>query len=85
MPASGGFIWRPNPRTEIQAYGNTAILYTTYEMDLVAGGKRTTERGAATEVFVRRDRIAVWSRGACSVVPCRISCPVLGDRNSVNP
>jgi len=39
----------------VQAYGNTAILYTTYEMDLQVGGKPTSERGAATEVFVRRD------------------------------
>ena len=54
--ASGGKLLRlVFPRTELQAYGNTAILYTTYEMDLDTGGKRTTERGAATEVFVRRD------------------------------
>ena len=39
----------------LRAYGNTAILYTTYEMDLQVGGKPSTERGAATEVFVRRD------------------------------
>jgi hypothetical protein len=31
------------------------IIYTTYEMDLNTGGKTTTERGIATEVFVRRD------------------------------
>ena len=42
------------PRTEFQSYGNTVILYTTYELDLVADGKKTTERGAATEVFVRQ-------------------------------
>jgi hypothetical protein len=43
------------PRTEFQAYGNTVILYTTYEFDLLADGKPVTERGAATEVFVQRD------------------------------
>jgi hypothetical protein len=54
--ASGGKLLRlVFPRTEIQAYGNTVILYTTYEMDLQVDGKPTTERGAATEVFVRRD------------------------------
>ena len=54
--ASGGKLLRLGfPRTEFQAYGNTAILYTTYEMDLQTGGKTTTERGAATEVFGRRD------------------------------
>ena len=53
---SGGKLSRlVFPRTEVQTYGNTAILYTTYEMDLVVGGKASTERGAATEVFVRQD------------------------------
>jgi hypothetical protein len=42
------------PRTEVQAYGNTAILYTTFEMDLAMDGKVTTERGAATEIFVKQ-------------------------------
>jgi len=42
------------PKTEVQAYGATAILYTTFEMDLVSGGKTTTQKGAATEVFVRQ-------------------------------
>ena len=52
--ASGGKLARlVFPRTEFQVYGNTVILYTTYEMDLVTGGKTQTERGAATEVFVR--------------------------------
>jgi uncharacterized protein DUF4440 len=54
--ASGGKLTRlVFPRTEFQAYGNTVILYTTYELDLLAGGKTTSERGAATEVFVRRN------------------------------
>jgi Domain of unknown function (DUF4440) len=53
---SGGKLLRlAFPRTEFQAYGNTAILYTTYELDVHTGGKPTTERGVATEVFVRRD------------------------------
>ncbi len=42
------------PRTEVQAYGATVILYTTYEIDLVSDGKSRTERGAATEIFVRQ-------------------------------
>jgi len=54
--ASGGTLTRiAFPRTEVQVYGATAILYTTYELDLLAGGKKTTQRGAATEVFVQRD------------------------------
>jgi uncharacterized protein DUF4440 len=43
------------PRTEVQAYGSTAVLYTTYEMDLLAGGRTNTERGVATEVFVNQN------------------------------
>jgi ketosteroid isomerase-like protein len=42
------------PRTDFQAYGNTVIIYTTYELELENGGKKTTERGKATEVFLRR-------------------------------
>ena len=53
--AAGGKLTRlVFPRTEFQAYGATVILYTTYEMDVVSDGKGRTERGAATEVFVRQ-------------------------------
>ena len=31
------------------------ILYTTYEMDLVNEGKTNTERGVATEIFVKQN------------------------------
>ena len=54
--SGGGKLTRLTfPVTEIQAYGATAILYTTYEADLLVDGKTSTMRGAATEVFVRRD------------------------------
>jgi len=54
--AAGGKLTRlAFPTTEIQAYGNTAILYTSYEMDLQSGGQTHSERGMATEVFVRKD------------------------------
>jgi len=54
--ASGGTLTRLEfPSTEIQAYGNTAILYTSYVLELQSGGQTRTERGMATEVFVRRD------------------------------
>jgi ketosteroid isomerase-like protein len=53
--ASGGTLARlVFPRTEVQAYGATVILYTSYEMDLVTGGATRTERGVATEVFVQQ-------------------------------
>lgn len=40
------------PSTEIQVYGNTAILYSAYEIDLTIGGQSQAQRGMATEVFV---------------------------------
>lgn len=52
---SGGTLTRlVFPRTEVQAYGNTAILYTTFEMDILMDGKTRTSRGAATETFVKQ-------------------------------
>jgi hypothetical protein len=52
---SGGKLTRLQfPKTEIQAYGATAIIYTSYELDVLEGGRTRTERGKATEVFVRR-------------------------------
>jgi hypothetical protein len=54
--AGGGKLARiAFPSTEIQVYGNTAILYTSYEMDLASGGQTHTERGMATEVFVFKE------------------------------
>ena len=51
--AAGGKLTRlVFPLTEVQAYGNTAVLYTSYEMDLQIGGQTRTERGMATEAFV---------------------------------
>jgi len=43
--ASGGKLTRlVFPRTEFQAYGNTVILYTTYEMELLTGGTTRLHR-----------------------------------------
>jgi ketosteroid isomerase-like protein len=54
--ASGGKLTRlVFPRTEFQAYGNTVIIYTLYEMDITTGGGTRTDRGAATEIFVRQN------------------------------
>jgi ketosteroid isomerase-like protein len=44
------------PQTEMQVYGNTAILYTTYKYELEnKQGERHTTTGRATEIFVYRD------------------------------
>ncbi len=42
------------PKTEIQAYGNTILIYTTYLYEIEKDGKRTTTSGRGTEMFVRR-------------------------------
>jgi hypothetical protein len=53
--ASGGKLARlVFPKTEFQQYGNTVIIYTSYELDVERGGKTETEKGKATEIFVRR-------------------------------
>ena len=54
--AGGGTLVRLGfPKTEVLAYGDVAILFTTYEFETEQGGKRTTASGRGTEVFVRRD------------------------------
>jgi Domain of unknown function (DUF4440) len=42
------------PKTEMQIYGNTIIVYTTYLYEIEVNGKRTKESGRGTEMFVRR-------------------------------
>jgi hypothetical protein len=52
---SGGKLVRLEfPKTEIQVYGNTVILYTTYVYETEMNGKRSTSSGRGTEIFVRR-------------------------------
>lgn len=54
--AGGGRLVRLDfPRTEIQTYGDVAILYTSYTVQYEVAGKPATLSGRATEVFVRRD------------------------------
>lgn len=52
---SGGKLVRLEfPKTEIQIYGNTVLVYTTYVYETEMKGQRTTASGRATEMFVRR-------------------------------
>ncbi len=54
--ASGGKLVRLEfPKTEIQAYGRTFIIYTSYLFETEQNGKRATSSGRATEIFVLRD------------------------------
>lgn len=43
------------PKTEIQCYGYTAIVYSTYLYELEHNGQRATHSGRVTEVFVYRN------------------------------
>jgi hypothetical protein len=43
------------PRTEIQLFGDAAILYYTYIFETGLKGKSVVDGGRGTEIFVRRD------------------------------
>ena len=43
------------PKTEIQAYGDVAFVYSTYKVTFTAGGQDVVQEGRATEVFVKRN------------------------------
>ena len=52
--AGGKLVRLEFPKTEIQAYGNTVLIYTTYIYETEMNGKRSTSSGRGTEMFVRR-------------------------------
>ncbi|HEX2777762.1 MAG TPA: nuclear transport factor 2 family protein [Candidatus Acidoferrales bacterium] len=53
--AKGGKLVRLEfPQTEIQMFGYTAILYSKYICEIEMDGKRSTQSGRATEMFVSR-------------------------------
>ena len=54
VDAGGKLIKLDFPKTEIQVYGNTVLVYTTYRYEIEMNGQRTTSTGRATEMFVRR-------------------------------
>lgn len=43
------------PKTEIQAYGYTAVMYSNYLYELEIAGQRSQQTGRITEVFVFRN------------------------------
>lgn len=55
------------PRSEIQSYGATAIIYTVYDYETERAGKRSGERGKAIEVFVRRQH--GWVNSGWNLTP----------------
>jgi ketosteroid isomerase-like protein len=52
--SGGKLIKLEFPRTEIQLYGNTAVIYSNYAYELETGGHRINQSGRVTEVFVNR-------------------------------
>jgi ketosteroid isomerase-like protein len=54
--ADGGKLLRLEfPRTEIQRFGDVAIIWTSYVLETEENGKRMVSSGRATEIFVRRN------------------------------
>ena len=43
------------PKTEIQVYGFTAVVYSNYVYEIEQDGKRSVNSGRVTEVFVSRN------------------------------
>lgn len=67
---SGGTLARLEfPRTEIQSYGATAIIYTTYAFETDTKGTRGGEKGKAIEIFVRRP--GGWVNSGWQLMPDR--------------
>ena len=52
--SGGKLIKLEFPKTEIQVYGMTAVIYSNYAYELEAGGQRINQSGRVTEVFVLR-------------------------------
>ncbi len=57
--ASGAKLIRLEfPKTRIQHFGNMAIVWSDYVLEIESRGKRSVSSGRATEIFVRRN--GVW-------------------------
>jgi ketosteroid isomerase-like protein len=52
--SGGKLIKLEFPKTEIQVYGNTAVVYSNYAYELEADGRHINQSGRVTEVFVMR-------------------------------
>lgn len=53
---SGGRLTRLEfPRTEVQHFGDVAIIWSEYSLDTEVAGKKSTSAGRVTEIFVRRN------------------------------
>jgi ketosteroid isomerase-like protein len=54
--AQGGkLIQLEFPRTEVQHFGDVAIVWSSYALEIDVNGKRSSDSGRVTEIFVWRD------------------------------
>jgi ketosteroid isomerase-like protein len=54
--AKGGKLIRLEfPRTEVQHFGDVAIIWSDYVLELEVDGKRTTGASRVTEIFVKKN------------------------------
>jgi ketosteroid isomerase-like protein len=53
--AGGSLVGLEFPRTQVQHFGNVAMILSEYVLETVTGGKHSVSSGRASEVFVFRD------------------------------
>jgi hypothetical protein len=54
--AKGGKLIRLEfPRTEVQHFGNVAVVWSAYALEIDIDGKRSPDSGRVTEIFVWRN------------------------------
>ncbi len=53
--AGGKLVQLEFPRTEVQRFGDVAVLYSQYFLETEMNGKRSQTSGRVTEIFVFRD------------------------------
>jgi ketosteroid isomerase-like protein len=54
--AHGGKLLRLEfPRTEVQHYGDVAIVWSSYTLELEVGGKKSGGSSRVTEIFVKKN------------------------------
>ncbi len=51
----GKLIQLEFPRTEVQHFGNVAVVWSAYALEIEVDGKRSPDSGRVTEIFVWRD------------------------------
>jgi ketosteroid isomerase-like protein len=53
--AGGKLISLEFPRTEVEHFGDVAIIWSEYVLEVEVGGKRSKSSGRVTEIFVKRN------------------------------